>query len=882
MKGDDRVSLKERTINVDIMTKEYTKLKYKQGDKNQVLILKMYKNGSILDLTNYVASIFYEKPNGTVLQKSCTIYENIIMTTITDDVLSKEGEVKAEVYLTEGTEISISFVISLDVEESIDKNSAVQKQEQWDAIKNLVIYGSLLPLINDDYVLSSKTWSSNKINNKINSETTNLQTQINNLVLGAVGDGNNAEVIQARGEYETLNARHEATEFKLNHINPSQNVYINGDTIFSGFKKVFERSFSGTATTNRYWDFSDWIGGMIAVEYGTFLNLYMKGYLTNVSSKLKTLQYQINWFKEDGTTSSSTAIYLNVEFDKTVNIEVPTEDTKYARIIITENLSEANGTPFVDILNIDTFILYRSGYSFNRVLFPEFKEFDNALITLDNIIETNSNPFSFLQGDIIKNEVNDSKTNIRTDFIPIDFAKAIITCPTGYIAKCLRYGKNKKYLRFGNLASNVYEFIPKEDEYYFKLSISLEDNSVITAKTFDGSSVKFEKYSTNDINAKTNEYPKFNNSMFYQDRITNKSGKYWIYKKDTDTGETNYYCEERIADILSAKGVPTIFITDTHWRLNSNSQFSWDLCGLFASRIHCNNIVMGGDVLTQHGSVNDGKCQLINEISPFVNRFNTDFKYVFGNHDLNVANVGTGIFTNSVETYRLSYETVYRTCIAHLNEIVNFDNSILIKNTEEWYRQKLHYYYDDEINRIRYIVMDSGTSKDALSEGGTPTRLQYQYDWLADVLINTPIGYHIMVIAHQFWSTDKTDPDNRTIASTTQGDNVSKILNAYQNMETISGSDSVVSFNYDFTESNGCPIIAMVSGHVHFDYTGKVNGIQQIVTVCDAVDHAQHYNVDMEAGTITEHAFDVIKVDKFTRTVRCFRIGAGEDRIFTY
>ena len=34
-----------------------------------------------------------------------------------------------------------------------------------------------------------------------------LQTQINDLVLGAVGDGNNAEVVQARGGYKTLNSR---------------------------------------------------------------------------------------------------------------------------------------------------------------------------------------------------------------------------------------------------------------------------------------------------------------------------------------------------------------------------------------------------------------------------------------------------------------------------------------------------------------------------------------------------------------------------------------------------------------------------------------------------------------------------------------------------
>lgn len=37
--------------------------------------------------------------------------------------------------------------------------------------------------------------------------TTSLQKQIDNLVLGAVGDGNNPEVIQARGDYDTLGGR---------------------------------------------------------------------------------------------------------------------------------------------------------------------------------------------------------------------------------------------------------------------------------------------------------------------------------------------------------------------------------------------------------------------------------------------------------------------------------------------------------------------------------------------------------------------------------------------------------------------------------------------------------------------------------------------------
>lgn len=43
----------------------------------------------------------------------------------------------------------------------------------------------------------------------------NVQQQVNNLVLGAVGDGNNAEVVQARGNYTVLNDRFDSIENDL-------------------------------------------------------------------------------------------------------------------------------------------------------------------------------------------------------------------------------------------------------------------------------------------------------------------------------------------------------------------------------------------------------------------------------------------------------------------------------------------------------------------------------------------------------------------------------------------------------------------------------------------------------------------------------------------
>ena len=56
------------------------------------------------------------------------------------------------------------------------------------------------------------------VNKASTSQVQEVQQQVNNLVLGAVGDGNNAEVIQARGSYSALNDRLDADEDKSDLI----------------------------------------------------------------------------------------------------------------------------------------------------------------------------------------------------------------------------------------------------------------------------------------------------------------------------------------------------------------------------------------------------------------------------------------------------------------------------------------------------------------------------------------------------------------------------------------------------------------------------------------------------------------------------------------
>lgn len=72
----------------------------------------------------------------------------------------------------------------------------------------------------------------------------NVQQQVNNLVLGAVGDGNNAEVVQARGGFNLLNNRLASNEKLLynnnvslydlyNTVNVSNNLWTNGDIYYT-------------------------------------------------------------------------------------------------------------------------------------------------------------------------------------------------------------------------------------------------------------------------------------------------------------------------------------------------------------------------------------------------------------------------------------------------------------------------------------------------------------------------------------------------------------------------------------------------------------------------------------------------------------------------
>ena len=98
--------------------------------------------------------------------------------------------------------------------------------------------------IYETYELSKD--NSSQIKDKVDKATTdNIQQQVNNLVLGAVGDGNNPEVIQARGEFELLHHRLSNSDKYLAEI--KNNVDIKYRLTF----KLGSLSYGQPATNNK-------------------------------------------------------------------------------------------------------------------------------------------------------------------------------------------------------------------------------------------------------------------------------------------------------------------------------------------------------------------------------------------------------------------------------------------------------------------------------------------------------------------------------------------------------------------------------------------------------------------------------------------------------
>lgn len=205
------------------------------------------------------------------------------------------------------------------------------------------------------------------------------------------------------------------------------------------------------------------------------------------------------------------------------------------------------------------------------------------------------------------------------------------------------------------------------------------------------------------------------------------------------------------------------------------------------------------------------------------------------------------------------------------------------------------YFYVDNIpQKTRFIVLNSHFGGEyAEDENGwavnnrfaTSCYGQAQLEWLANVALDMPEGYGAVITAHA--------PPN--ITYTVDKEQLIGIINAYCNKTTFSGSytDGVDGWSnstvdVDFTSAKG-EIIAMFAGHIHWDKVDTTTLACPLVTIISAgasVNESQLGDGEVVPtrtfGTDTETSFDIVTINRATRTIYCTRVGAGEDREISY
>ena len=130
--------MRSQVIIVDINKEICRVAKYKQYDNNNLLRIMVEEDYKKVDLTDCIGCAFFELPSGKILEKNCTINENMIDINIDNNILSENGKIICEITLNKGNVFSTLFRISLMVERSIDRDKAIESEVGMELLAELL------------------------------------------------------------------------------------------------------------------------------------------------------------------------------------------------------------------------------------------------------------------------------------------------------------------------------------------------------------------------------------------------------------------------------------------------------------------------------------------------------------------------------------------------------------------------------------------------------------------------------------------------------------------------------------------------------------------------------------------------------------------------
>lgn len=349
----------------------------------------------------------------------------------------------------------------------------------------------------------------------------------------------------------------------------------------------------------------------------------------------------------------------------------------------------------------------------------------------------------------------------------------------------------------------------------------------------------------------------------YNDKqaILNQDRGYYFNDDKDYINEISYvdrtYLEQKILEVPEGKHF--IFLTDSHIDYDNGigiRQNDTPIVKYVRDRIGIRNVIFGGDCIGSRPTKYQGAKVLSIYTKEKIDAFGRDFLFVMGNHD---ANVTGATEQTDVPTMLISDTEIYKRTTRHLweskaavfpekliniiandAEIEDHTNTVLTTAQREAFIAwaKLNYYFDDNEQKIRYIILETGdagqTIRDVFNPGNAGDG-QYSLAVVAyffvEALQTVPMGYDVVVVGHymittgRFWSrvfwkciaaykNKQSITVDFNISSTSGRTNVPPIVS-----KTLDNPSSLASVPVSFVRGVGSGRIFCISGHVHYDRT---------------------------------------------------------------
>ena len=494
---------------------------------------------------------------------------------------------------------------------------------------------------------------------------------------------------------------------------------------------------------------------------------------------------------------------------------------------------------------------------------------DTDMIYADNILNGMLFEYGFIS---TTGEKTLNNYTIRTrNMIPVENSMLVLdfTKYDSYpVGRYVFYKSDKTFDSYNNIGSKaIYEIsVPTTAKY---VMISLADNW-----SSSPTEIGYEKKARVYFRA-VDSYEKI-----YSERI---SEVVQDYKEESETGQIGY-----------------IWISDLHLK-TTQSTFTNEVLPRqlkavkeTAERANLDFICIGGDVIDAEQSL-ENAYSLLNKPIKEIADCRVPVIWLFGNHDSN--QYGTGTITKSK-------------AMALFPENSEFYNSIVFSDEHNG-----SFYFDIKKKNTRIVCLNSADAPNQNYPNAKPTNWwsysQEQIEWFCSEALKTDNNIIILTHSPSQYDINSWDHGNDGGYST----DFNNVITAYNS--TPKHPITLYGHTYDFTGVDG-KILYVHSGHTHWEYdqtikevkSGSVpcvvtgcakqwdqgiksfetavdsdNGIYTIATEEDRV--AAHMNSygyqyyhwsDRTAGTIKESLFDVVSAKE--DEVKCFRIGAGKDRVY--